>query len=577
MFDWRQHNDKKIAEIVSMDFTRLKSVRDPLNDMYDLCLKHFNPRLWDMRMSRKRGTEPYGVSNYDHTPAEARRKFAAGFTTHTASKQDDSDRSWINFVAGNRKLMENDNVKKRLQESAEQVRSGFDRGTFYKESAYQQQVADASVMWGVMTIEEDLEKDRLVFRREDPRIHYFGVDKYGDIDIDFFERRFTARRLLEDFGDKALPADIVKKAKNLDSQDPYTEHSVLQGIYVNGSVRAGSDDTTDMEFIQFYVLPGKTEKVLLEKKGRQWRPSVLRIGERLASGYPLSMAMDGLTAATFANTISKHGLMASHSMVDPARLIHENLRDQIRRNRLRPASNTYFQYAEEKIEFLNQNVDPRYAEEWLRREDKAVDERFYVNFWELITRLTAQGGAFPTATQINRAVGERIGQLSAVTETSEDDSLEPSVDAVWAWEQQAGRMPDMPQEMIDDAAQGRTGKVAVKVLNRFSGELAQLKRTLRQNQSAVEALAIIREMKELFPQSIVIVRGKKLLEKMLTNRIGQDNIRDDAEVAIIEEGLAELAQQERQLEQAERGSKIVQNTTKDAVNPQSPAALAVAS
>jgi hypothetical protein len=315
--------------------------------------------------------------------------------------------------------------------------------------------------------------------------------------------------------------------------------------------------------------------MLIETKGRDWRPSVLRIGERLDSGYPLTMAMDALTSATYGNTISKHGLIGSHAMVQPPRLIHENLRDQILKNRLNPASNTYAQSPEEKIEFLTQKIDPRYAEEILRGKDKEVDDRFFITFLELITRIHAQGGTPPTATQINAALGERVGQLTSVIESSEDDSLEPSVDAVWIYETQAGRMPEgreIPQELIDEAQGGK-----VRILNRFNGQLAQLKRNVRVNKAGIEALAIVKEFKDIAPSSLVIVKFKKWLEKMLVNRIGQDTIFNEFEVAQIEEGLAQLEQQERQLETAERMSKIIPSLTKDAVNPESPAALVAAS
>jgi len=307
---------------------------------------------------------------------------------------------------------------------------------------------------------------------------------------------------------------------------------------------------------------------LIEKKGLDWRPSVLRIGERLDSGYPLTMAMDALTAATLGNTLAKHEIMGSAAMVQPPRLIHENLRAQILRHNLNPASNTYYSNAEEKIEYLSQKIDPRLADTLLQRKDDAVNERFYVNFFELFTRLQAQGGTPPTATQIRQAVGERIGQLTAVIDASEDLSLEPAVDAIWTHETDAGRMPDPPQELLDEAKSDQ-----VRILNIFNGNLAQLKRTVRLNQSSVEALAIIREMKDIAPSALVIVKFKKLLEKMLVNRIGQDTIFNEQEVEQIEAGLAELQEQERQMVQAERMSKVIPPMTKDAVDPESPAAL----
>jgi hypothetical protein len=572
MFEWRTKEDKDIVKEVMQHHTRLKSIRKPLEPLMDLCTKLFMPRTWDMQKSVKPGKQPYGVSIYNPVPSESRRKFAAGFVSMTATKRDQAEQSWINFIAHKRKLMDIDNIKNYMQEAAEQIRSGFDKSTFYHLTAYQQQVSDASVLWGVMTIDEDLRKDRLVFRRRDPRNHWFSTNIFDDIDVDHFEHTYTAKQLLEDFEEDKLTPEIIAQAKGEGGKDPYQEYKVIQAIYDNGSRTADSKNNLDKQFIQFYILlksgMGKGDS-LIETKGLDWRPSVLRIGERLVSGYPLTMAMDALTAATYGNTIGKHRLIASHAMVQPPRLIHENLRDQVRRHKLSPASNTFYSSADEKIEYLNQNIDPRYAETLLDNYDESVEGRFFINFFELITRLQAQGGQPPTATQIREAIGERIGQLSSVIESSEDDSLEPSVDSVWIYETMAGRMPEPPQELLDEAVGGK-----VSILNRFNGELAQLKRNIRLNQSMVEAIAIIKEWREIFPSSLVIVKAKKMLEKMLVNRIGQNLIRNDFEIAQIEAGLAQLAQEERQMEQAERMSKVIPSLTKDAVNPESPAMLA---
>ncbi len=480
-------------------------------------------------------------------------------------------------MAPKQKLMEVDRVKQWMQAQAEQVRNGFDRSTFYRETAYQAQISDASILWGVMTIDADRERSRLVFRRRDPRRHWFSEDDFGDIDIDHFEEPFTAKKLVKKFDESVLPKKVVEEGKGLNSKDPYTEYQVIQAIYTNGSRRSGSKNNLDLPFIQFYVLlagEGSKNETLLEQTGLDWRPSVLRIGQRTDSGYPLSMAMDSLTPAIQGDEISRHALMGSNAMANPARLISASLKDQLINepgHNLAPGSNTYASTPEEKIEFLSQKIDPRYQEEILTRLNRHVDERFYIPLFELMTRRAMAGQGNITATQIRQEVREGIDQLTGVIQSGEDESLEPSVDAIWAFEVELGNidLSEMPQELVDEAQGGQ-----VNVLNRFTGELALLKRTLRQNQGSVEAMAIIKEMKDIAPNSVVIVKYKKLLERMLVDRIGQDMMFNDREIAQIEEGLAQLAQQERELEQAERTAKIIPMVTKDAVDPQSPAALA---
>ncbi len=237
------------------------------------------------------------------------------------------------------------------------------------------------------------------------------------------------------------------------------------------------------------------------------------------------------------------------------------------KNRLNPASNTFTDDLEkEKIEYLTQKIDPSYLELLLARKKDEIEEWFYIPYFQAMRR--HQEGQPPTATQINQEVAEKIAQMTPIIESTEDDSLEPKVDIIWQHETMAGRMPPPPQELLDEARGGE-----VKILNRFNGELRHLKRTLRQNQGMIESLAILKEFKEIWPVSLVIVKSKRLLEKLLTNRIGQDMIFNDREVAEIEQTLAEAQRREEGLEAAERMSKVIPSMTRDAVNPQSPAAL----
>ncbi|GAH07706.1 unnamed protein product, partial [marine sediment metagenome] len=105
MFEWRNKEDKDIVKEVMQHHERLKSIRKPLEPLMDLCTKLFMPRTWDMQKSVKPGKEPYGVSIYNPVPSEARRKFAAGFVSMTATKRDQAEQSWINFIAHKRKMM----------------------------------------------------------------------------------------------------------------------------------------------------------------------------------------------------------------------------------------------------------------------------------------------------------------------------------------------------------------------------------------------------------------------------------------------------------------------------------------
>lgn len=568
MFDWRTKSDKEIVKFIEQQQSRLEKIRKPYEPLMDLVTKHFLPRTYDMGKTRAPG-DAYGISIYNQTAADSVRKFGYGFTSATVSR-DEGNEAWLNFVPLKQSALEIDNIKKYMQEAAEQVRFGFNQSTFYGQNAFLQQVQDASVLWGPMSCRRDLKKDRLVFTRRDPRDHWFGLDMFGDIDVDHFKVKMTAKQIVEQFEDDKIQQKIKD---DVEKNNPFAEYELLECYYVNGSVRYGSANNTDKPYMRFWVLRSSEKdeaKRLLGYEGVDWRPSVLRIGEDAFGGYPLTMAMDALTAATFGNTIGKHGMIASARMVQPPKIVARSLREQIQKNRLNPDSNTYVDDAtKEKVEYLTQKIDPSYIEVMLDRHNDVVSDRFYIPFFEMLTRM--RDGSPPTATQIREMLGEKIGQLNPVIEAVEDDSLEPNVDKVWMYENDAGRMPEPPAELYEAAVNGD-----VKILNRYNGQLARLRRVLRANQGVIEALAIIKEFKEIAPTSLVVVKFKKLLEKALTNRVGQEMIFDEAEIAEIEAEIAAVEEQQRSLEAAEKMSKVIPSVTKDAVNPQSPAALAMA-
>ena len=578
MFEWRTKTDDEIARLILKQHDRLKGIRKPHEELSNAKIKLFLPRRYDMAQTVKEG-ENWGISVYDDVPAAAVRKFAIGFAGVTVEKNA-GDQWWLGFEPPQKELLKSDAIKKYMQDAADQMAFGYAASTFYRE--YPLFLKDAAVLMGTMTAEEDLAEGNVVFRNRDPRSHYIGLDRYGRIDIDHFELKLTAKVLYEMFDEKLLPADVVEAATGktlagtLSSKDPFEEYTVIHAIYKNGSVRAGSLDTTDMEFISFYVIDHTdvNKKKLLEKKGMPTRPINLRLGEPCESGYPITLADEALTAATKGNLFAKNEIRGSHIAVNPPRKASNTLRDAIRKSKLNPGSTTYTNKPEEVLEYLTTKVDFRGAMDQLGRCADAVNDIFFITFLEMLTR---RESSVKTLGEIYQMLAEMMRLMGPVVEATEDDSLEPATEIIWRHEEKAGRMPTPPDELLEymdksgQAAGG--GKKKIKIKNRYNGELARLKRSLPQSKSTIEQLEFVRACNDVFPGSAMIVKERIFLERALVNRgMPMDELKSDEELARIDEQLAQKQQQEEQMQMAERAAKVIPGLTKDAIDPNSPAA-----
>jgi hypothetical protein len=536
----------------------------------------FLPRRDEMSRSTKKGDE-YTVPIYDANPGQAARKFSVGFSGQMVEKSY-GDQWWLNFEMPDQKMMKVDRIKEYLQNYAVQIRHGFDRSTFYRE--FPLLLKNGSVTHGIMTAADDDKKDRVVFTNWDPWDHWFGVDEFGDIDVDFFRLDMTAKTIFEkkEFKESDIPKKIKKHMDPTENAgDPFAQFEVIQAVYKNGSVRYNSANPTDLPYIAFYITesseePGK-QYALLGKVGMDYRPIPLRLGERTNSGIPITMAADALTSVMYGNALSKHRLKASHLAVEPPAIVSETLENQVLANMLNPNSRTFVKDAEERVEYITTKLNPKDAEYMILKQDAVVNDIFYITFLEM---LTSRESSVKTLGEIYEMLDEKLGLMGPVVEATEDDALEPCTEIIALHEKH--RLPDMPPELEDYInAKGQTDSRPgrkINLKNKYEGKLHRLKRSLPQAKSSVEQIAIMKEFSGIFPSSLVIIEERKTLERILVARgMPMDELKSDAMLRKIDEELRRRAEFEEKMLLAERAAKIIPSVTKDAVDPKSPAAM----
>lgn len=514
--------------------------------MYDMATKLFLPRRYEVSQKRNRGDQ-YGIGVFDGYPAQALAKFAFGTTGNMVSREVD-DPWWLSFVFEKQKFMQDDRVKKFFQNSEEQVRYGFNQATFYQEFPFL--LKDAACTYGCMTAEEDKRDGRMVFLTRDPKNHWIGIDRFGRVIADYFLIDYTAYDMLKDFGEGKLPDDIKKDAKGEENRNPFTEHKILHCVYENEHKRKGSQNHLQWPYISFYVMyeagKGTKQDWLLKKQGSNHRPINLTIGASLGEHYPLSLALDAITAGCYTNLLGKFKLKAAHLSVDGQWKISMSLRDQVIRNKLNPASRTYVENKDDILEQVTQKMNWPISEAEQHDIHDSIDWVFSVQFFELLS--SSEDLPQMTAYQFSHLVQEKITYLGPIIDTIQDHVLEPASSIIWEHEQNAGRMPDAPDILLESGG---------SIINKYMGNLAQLRRTIRQSKGVLEALELLGVFAKLWPSSLAKIKHFEFIERAcITKGMQQDLFHSDEEMAQIEAQMRADEEQAKQLEVIEKLGKL---------------------
>jgi hypothetical protein len=170
-----------------------------------------------------------------------------------------------------------------------------------------------------------------------------------------------------------------------------------------------------------------------------------------------------------------------------------------------------------------------------------------------------------TAYQFSHLVQEKVTYLGPIIDMVQDYVLEPASSIIWTHETKAGRMPEPPDMLLE-----MTGG---KIINRYNGRLAQLRRTISKSKGILEALEVIGVFAKLWPSSLAKIRDWEFIERAcITKGMDQDLFKSDEEMAEIQRQITADQQAEKQLEAFERIAKVMPSLGKG-IEEKSPAAM----
>ncbi len=567
MIDFKEKTDKQIGEFIVKDNTYLRNDRQTFEGLWEIEAKIFSPRRHDLLVqscSKNTKGRQYGMNIYDGHPANAANKFSMGLLAHMMSRT----MPWIQFTTTNQQLMKDDNVKKYVQAAAEQVLFGLNESDIYGQSVWF--TKDATVIGtGVNIPQENRKAGKMHYETVHPKDSWIRYDRFGNLVAYHRQVKLPAIEALEEFGESNLPKSIVRDAKGLGGANPFAESSFIYAWYRNETPVAGSLRSEDKKFKVFYVLvtgnSGPNSKKLVFKGGTDMEPNVWAYGREPGTHYGVSIAADALTEGLQGNKLGELMLTMVHREADPPTEAPRSMRSDGIRNK--PGGRNwipekYVGHQAIREIFSNGNWPITDAQE--QRLHDSIDDKFFVPLWDALMTMK---GPQRTATEVLQIQGNKAVLLSPVSVDFEDMYLRRVVDNQWIFEEQiANRMPPVPDILLEPKNR--------KIETGFIGPLNQLQKATMQTRGTINALAVIDNIRSIWPTSIIKINELELMEEAaISQGMKQTLIKSDEEVREILEAQAAKAAAAEQAQMMIEGAKTIPGLGKE-IEPNSALELA---
>lgn len=556
MYNWKGKSDAGIASLIVATHQRLKTKRQIYDDLSDILVRIFQPRRHSILGRHQKGKQ-FGAQIYSQAPANTLHRHVGGKIGYMVNRAV----PWIQLITPSRELMKLDHIKNYAQESAEQITYAVNRSNFYS-MVYPHTMDTDCVGTSVVIPSRDEANDRNYYDVVHPRDSFIAEDAYGNPVAYHRELKLTRHTAEGLFTPDKLPANWYKedkKAGTRDLKDPLHEDPYLWTVYKNGDRDHDSYLAIDEPYIVFCVLLGNVQaggSQLVYKNGRTHFVFVTRGGRESGTAYGTSISSDCLTAALVTNKLEEKSIAAAHLVVEPPIQASSTLRTTLQ---TKAGGRTWVDdINREGAKTWLDNFQWPITDAQMERLTVQMEDRMFVKVLEM---LSAGSKIERTAYEVSQMMSEKATLMSTIVDGFEQETLHPVIQNEITTETEAGRMPDVPGEIME-----RGGRVDIV----FLGPLAQLQRSLLRSKGTIDALALIERIILLNEQAGWKVDWNELIEEVsIAQGMPQRLFLSDEAVAEIAAGAQQQAEREQQMEQLKIGAKASSDLAQR-VEPRSP-------
>ena len=563
-------SDQQKAKDAEMTLKNLKRIRQPFEEMIDNILKYVNHSrrlITDQESSKGQKT---GIEVYDGTALSALNILTKGlcgysvsrsfrwFTYTLPGKLNFSRTSAMRGQSGKR-MDDVPEVKVWLEECEDVIYAAFLRSNLY--DVMPEIVKDAASVGTVTAyLEEDVDKGRIIFTVPHFRECYIAEDRFGQVDTNYRETKYSLRQMLDKWGLEALKEADANFLNRLE-KNPYDEETVIHAIYPRSDHDRSRLGGKYMPWASLWTL--KKGSKLLQESGYESKPAITwRWFKNSDEWYGRSPAWDAYVDIALSQQQGQTNLIAAHKSVEPPMVGPESLRNAV--------VNAPGGWSWMEDSLYGKNVFPKplneirnlpFSVEMQARTENMIKQHFHVDFFLMLSQAAMNKVAI-TATQVVEMMGEKAAILSVEIGRMETEAVNPIHDRVFDIEMRAGRIPPPPQILLDVS----DGHIEVDYL----GPLAQAQKRLYKTQAISAGVAKLAEISAVFPEVLDIPDPVELGKEILDSYgFPAKCMRTEDE---IEEIRAQRAEKQAIAEQIQAGTEIAKALpgAGKAIEPNSP-------
>lgn len=357
-------------------------------------------------------------------------------------------RPWFKVGLSDQEAEKSAEVKKWLDEVQKKIQGFMSRTNFYESltGLYKELAIYGTSVFFILEDEEKGFRIKPVV----PGSYCLAAGPTGRVDTCFRVFNYTARQLLDRFGEDKVSQNIVDNAAKGASED--TPYKVTHAVFPNTDIDEDRDDWRGKRYISIYYMfdaptsdPQREPAEALQLGGYDELPFVApRWDVEGDDVYGRSPGADARPDVVTLQNIWTSTLKGMHKAVDPPM----NASSQMRHASIAPGAINYLDNPAMAFEpTIKVQSNPERVGPMMVDVRNSIKEALYNDLFRMLGMIPARSGV--TATEIDERVEEKLIQLGPVIERLHAELHDPMVERIYAILLRAGRIP-LPPESIQD-------------------------------------------------------------------------------------------------------------------------------
>ncbi len=565
------YSDKTLYKRIIDRDNKLETERNPYDQQRKVIVENFR---YDLTVDTEKVGAFAGSEIIEGTGPFSLDIMTRGFNGNMVGR----NIKWLRYHMRDLIFKGNDNVNQYLQNLGDQMYWAYRNSNYY--DILPNFIKDGLSVGSPVTIaDEDVATGRTIFTVPHYTENFLAHSWLGEDDV--YHRsgdwKMNVKQLFEKFDKNDLGQTLQTAMDN--GQHFTTEVELIMAIYHRDDPIFKDLKEEDKKYkpthpwMQYYILKkaDPTKEYPLSAKGYFSKPFSSWHYNRLDNeSYARTPAWYAIFDTKGNNAAWSTAFEIGESEARPPMWMMQNMKGRMR---FAPGGNNYAltpeDYARPPVP-LRKGSNYAVNMDFIGKIGFNVERHFEVKLFQMIEQYNREHKQPPTAFQIFQMQGENASQLVPAVETFENGLLRTNDERLMDIEERAGRLPPIPNEILEYAAANKLKSVSIDP--QFTWPLSISQRMHLGLQRIHQALAAAEPIFEVWPETKLKVRASILVEQVLEDmNFPQDALvgEDEYQERIAE--MAALEAEDRQLDQAERIAKSIPSVSKD-VEPDSPLA-----